>query len=104
MLHARADGDGRVSAALQGLDHRQLLAGARNPEDFATLAFCGVLARFPIFKLGASDLIRLIERFFPGAAASAANFQPLSVADVCTAIPPEELDDLLALFHAHRLD
>lgn len=104
MLHARADGGGRVSATLQGLDHRRLLAGARNPEDFATLAFCGVLVRFPIFKLGASDLIRLTERFFPGAAASAANFRPLSVTDVCTAIPPEELEDLLALFHAHRLD
>ncbi len=93
-----------MSAALQVLDRQQLLAGARDPEDFATLAFCGVLARFPIFKLGASDLKRLIERFFP-AAASAANFRAHSAVEAaCTAISPEELDDLLALLHAHRLD
>lgn len=90
---------------LQGIDRGRLLAGARDPGDLATLAFCGVLARFPIFKLAAADLKRLIELFFPGAAGSAANLEDFSATDAtCTAIPPQELDDLLALLRAHRVD
>jgi nitrogen fixation protein NifQ len=85
-----------VTTALLGLDRPHLLAAARDPDDVATLAFCGVLARFPIFKLGAADLMRLLTRFFPGAA-------PAAVA-ACTSIAPEEFDDLVALFRAHRRD
>ena len=49
--------------------------------------------------------MRLLERYFPGAGPAAAVAQALSTSErVCSAIPPEELEDLLELFQEHRRD
>jgi nitrogen fixation protein NifQ len=106
VLHARDDDDrGRVTVASYGLDRQRLLAAARDPDDIATLAFCGVLARFPILKLKAPDFMRLLGRYFPGASSAMADPQALSATSgVCTAIAPEEFDDLIALLREHRRD
>jgi nitrogen fixation protein NifQ len=104
MLHARTDVGDCVTTALLGLNRPQLLAAARDPDDVATLAFCGVLARFPIFKLDAPDLMRLLARFFPGTAPVPPCPCVAPAAATCTSIAPEEFDDLVALFRSHRRD
>jgi len=94
-----------VTVSSCGLDRQTLLSTARDPHDIATLAFSGVLSRFPLFKLEAPDFMRLLERYFPGAGPAAAVAQALSRPErVCSAIPPEEFDDLLELFREHRRD
>ncbi len=86
-------------------DRERLLAAARDPEDIVTLAFCGVLARSPIFKLEAPQWTRLLGRYFPRASPGEADPAALSAAGaVCTAISPAEFDDLLALLLEHRRD
>ena len=88
-----------------GLNQERLLAAARDPDDLANLALCGVLARFPILKLEAADFIRLLGRFFPGAPLEMADAETLSASGgVYTGIEPEEFDDLLALLRQHRRD
>jgi nitrogen fixation protein NifQ len=94
-----------VSTAYYGLDRHRLLAAARDPHDIATLAFCGVLARFPILKLEATEFMRLLGRFFPSASPVVADPQVLSASSVaCAAIARGEFDDLLALLRQHRRD
>jgi nitrogen fixation protein NifQ len=105
VLHAPADDGGGVTAASCGLNRERLLAAARDPDDLANLALCGVLARFPILKLEAADFIRLLGRYFPGAPPEMADAEALSApGGACTAIEPEEFDDLLALLRQHRRD
>jgi nitrogen fixation protein NifQ len=105
VLHPPADDGGGVTAATCGLDHKRLLAAARDPDDLANLALCGVLARFPILKLEAADFIRLFGRYFPGAPPEMADAQALSApGGICAAIAPDEFDDLLTLFREHRRD
>ncbi len=94
-----------MTAASYALDREGLLAAARDPDDLASLAFCGVLTRFPILKLGAPDFIRLLGRYFPGASPEVADPQALSTpGEVCAAIAPDEFDDLVALLREHRRD
>lgn len=86
-------------------DRQQLLSAARDPQDMATLALCGVLARFPILRLEAPEFTRLLGRYFPGACLGVADPMVLSATGaVCTAIPPEEFDDLLGLLLQHCRD
>jgi nitrogen fixation protein NifQ len=86
-----------------GLDRERLLAAARDPDDILNLAFCGVLARFPILKLEATDFIRLLGRYFPGADPAVADSPALAGSGgICTALAPDEFDDLLALLRDHR--
>lgn len=88
-----------------GANRQQLLSAARDPHDIATLAFCGVLTRFPILRLKAPDFMRLLGRYFPGASPEVVDPLALSATGaVCTAIAPEEFDDLLALLREHRRD
>ena len=54
-----------MTGVICGLNQERLLAAARDPDDLANLALCGVLARFPVLKLEAADFIRLLGRF-PG--------------------------------------
>lgn len=105
MLLARADDSGQVTTASYGLARQRLLSAARDPHDIATLAFCGVLARFPIPRLEARDFIRLLGRYFQDASPEVADSLALSARGaVCTAIAPAEFDDLLALLREHRRD
>jgi nitrogen fixation protein NifQ len=88
-----------MGAAL--FDYRRLMSGAADPGDIATLAFGGVLARFPVLGLDAAMHERLLRRYFPG-------FDPPTVAAAtageagCPALPADEFDDLRALLLAHR--
>ncbi len=83
-------------------DYRQLMDAAADPADIATLAFGGVLTRFPLLGLDAAARSRLLDRYFPGADAAA-----LAVAGEnagCQALPAGEFEDLFALLMAHRRD
>ena len=77
--------------------YRQLMAAARDPEDIATLALGGVLARFRIQGLDAAALTRLYSRHFPGSPAC-------DRGAVCSALADAEFEDLLALLRDHRRD
>lgn len=89
----------------RGLDRERLLAAARDPDDLANLAFCGVLARFAIRKLDSAEFIRLLARYFPSTPPETADSGPISAPEVsCAAIEFEEFDDLLALLREHRRD
>ena len=84
-------------------NYSRLLAAARDPEDIATLAFTGVLARFRIQGLDASALSRLLRRYFPGTTQSGSPVDELAPQDaVCTALSTGEFDELLALLREHR--
>jgi nitrogen fixation protein NifQ len=80
--------------------YQRLMAGAADPADPVTLAFGGVLARFPILGLSVPTLERLLRRYFPrstglGAVASGANSAG------CSALPADEFEDLRTLLMAH---
>jgi nitrogen fixation protein NifQ len=94
-----------MTAGAVGNGYAPLLAAARDPADIATLALSGVLARFRIRGLDASALSRLLRAYFPGAAHGASPAQELaSQGAVCSALPAEEFDELLALLREHRRD
>ena len=80
-------------------DYERLMAAAADPSDIATLAFGGVLARFPLMGLDATARGRLLERYFPGAG-PAAGAAPAPDAG-CPPLPADEFDDLYALLMAH---
>lgn len=82
------------------LDYRQLMAAAADPADIATLAFGGVLTRFPLLGLDASARERLLSRYFPEANPAAVT-APAHDAG-CSALPADEFEDLFALLMAHR--
>lgn len=85
--------------------HARLLAAARDPKDIATLAFSGVLARFPIQGLDAPALSRLLRVYFPGTTQSGSPAHDwASQGAVCTALSAEEFDELLELLREHRRD
>lgn len=91
--------------ACGGHHRRQLLSMALDPHDPATLAFTGVLARFPLLQLDARDLMHLLGRYFPGACTTEADAQALLAREeICPTIPPEEFADLLDLLKEHRRD
>lgn len=82
------------------LDYPRLMAGAADPDDIATLAFGGVLARFPLMGLDVVTQEQLLHRYFPGvdpATMAAANV-------ACPALPVDEFEDLYALLMRHRRD
>lgn len=83
-------------------DYRQLMDCAADPADIATLAFGGVLARYPVMGLDAAACERLLRRYFPGA-------DPVAVTVAasdggCPALPADEFEDLYALLMVHRRD
>jgi nitrogen fixation protein NifQ len=82
------------------LDYRQLMAAAADPVDIATLAFGGVLTRFPLLGLDASDHELLLNRYFPGIGREAVGAG--TEAGSCPSLPAEEFDDLFALLMTHR--
>lgn len=84
------------------IDHRRLMAGARNPADVATQAFGGVLARFRIRGLEAPDLARLLSRYFPDADEVWVNAPDADDQAGCSALCVEEFEDLLMLLREHR--
>ena len=82
-------------------DYQQLMAGAADPGDIVTLAFGGVLARFPVLGLEAAAQDRLMRQYFPGvdtAVDAASNVSN----EHCPALPADEFDDLRTLLLAHR--
>ncbi len=87
-----------MGAAL--FDYQRLMVAAADPADIATLAFGGVLARFPLMGLDAATQHRLLRRYFPGADLAAVTAATEDAA--CPALPAEEFDDLHALLIAHR--
>jgi nitrogen fixation protein NifQ len=89
-----------MGAAL--FDYRRLMAGAADSADIATLAFGGVLARFPVMGLDAAAQARLLRRYFPGADPVAVTVTTAGAG--CAALPADEFDDLRALLMAHRSD
>jgi nitrogen fixation protein NifQ len=84
-----------------GLDYPRLMAAAADPADVATLAFGGVLTRFPLLGVDAATRARLLQRYFPGV-------EPRAWVDTepgdCPPLPADEFDDLRALLRAHRCD
>ncbi len=77
----------------------RLMAAAADPADTATLAFGGVLTRFPVMGLDTVARGRLLRRYFPGADPAAVS----AIEDAgCPALPADEFDDLYALLMAHR--
>jgi nitrogen fixation protein NifQ len=80
------------------LDLGRLLDGARDPSDVVTQALSGVLARFRLHGLAPAELARLRERYFP----RVFGFQ--YDAGGCTALPADEVEDLLGLLLEHRSD
>jgi nitrogen fixation protein NifQ len=94
-----------TAAAAVADNYARLLAAARDPEDIATIAFTGVLARFRIQGLDASALSRLLRHYFPGTTQSGSPVDELAPQDaVCTALSTGEFDELLALLREHRRD
>lgn len=89
-----------MGAAL--FDYQRLMAGAADPDDIATLAFGGVLARFRLMGLDAATQNRLLHRYFPGADPATAMVAGAGAG--CTALPADEFDDLRTLLMAHRSD
>jgi nitrogen fixation protein NifQ len=90
-----------MGAAL--LDYQQLMAAAADPADVATLAFGGVLARFPVLGLDAPAQDRLLHRYFPGADPATLTIVAGTGAG-CEPLPADEFEDLRALLMAHRSD
>jgi nitrogen fixation protein NifQ len=80
------------------LEYSQLLAAAADPGDIATLAFGGVLSRFPVLGLDASARERLLRRYFPKI--NSMGIQPAADAG-CAALPADEFEDLRSLLLAH---
>lgn len=91
--------------------HARLMSAALDPADIATLAFSGVLPRFPLLGLDRATLRRLVRRYFPGlgdgpdfdARSDIALPAPDSAA-VCTALSAQEFADLHTLLSEHALD
>ncbi len=82
-----------------GFDYPLLMASAADPADIATLAFGGVLVRFPVKGLDVAARARLLRRYFPGADLAAV----AATEDAgCPAMQADEFDDLYALLMAHR--
>lgn len=99
-----------MTAAAATASYRQLMAAARDPEDIATLALGGVLARFRIQGLDGPALTRLLGRYFPGSLGPGSRpalddrGSAPQAGPVCTALSTEEFADLLALLREHRRD
>lgn len=87
-----------MDAAVSG--YPRLMAAAADPGDIATLAFGGVLTRFPVMGLDAAARDRLLRRYFPGADPAAVTVATEDAG--CPALPADEFDDLHALLMAHR--
>lgn len=82
-------------------DYQRLMAGAADPTDIVTLAFGGVLARFPVLGLEAAAQERLLRQYFPGVETIVTANRSESD-EPCRALPVDEFDDLRALLTAHR--
>ncbi len=82
------------------LDYQRLMASAADPDDIATLAIGGVLARFSVMGLDAVTRNRLLDRYFPGSDPAAATVATEDAS--CLALPVDEFDELRALLMAHR--
>lgn len=94
-----------VSPASWQFDYQRLMAAARDPNDIATQAFGGVLARFRIQGLDAPALTRLFARYFPGTPHTRADlYGGTESGAVRAALSSEEFSDLLALLREHRRD
>lgn len=87
-----------MTASVAVLEHRRLLAAARDPADDATLAFAGVLSRFRMHGIDWPELSRLLGHYFPGVEHAA------GVGAVCNALDAAELEDLFSLLREHRRD
>jgi nitrogen fixation protein NifQ len=83
-------------------DYQRLMAGAADPADIVTLAFGGVLARFPVLGLEAAAQDRLLRQYFPGIETTAVTAYSNDSNEHCQALPADEFDDLRALLMAHR--
>lgn len=84
--------------SLTAASYARLMSAARDPNDLATLAFGGVLARFRIQGLDEPTLSRLVGHYFPGGGTAGAT------EGVCRALSADEFGDLLALLREHRRD
>ena len=82
-------------------DYQRLMAGAADPADIVTLAFGGVLARFPVLGLEMAAQDRLLRQYFPGVE-TVVTAENIERNEHCHALPADEFDDLHALLMAHR--